>query len=275
MNDGPVKTVNTEIGVLIQKAERAEHQADLWGLAASAFDELYVQRRHDRERARRGSSAATESLEQVRADVAAALIEQAQKALNDWQKIDAAQGRPSGVGWFGSRRAAAEHRSAQTLAQTARQRLVATWGEPPRWHEDTSLWIERVTRARVDADPRVTAATARRVDAARELHAALEMGPWLKLQTYANIFGSQVVDRHLDAYLNARPHEIARDQTRTAARARAEAELLKALTPTEAAERIAQNRMTEKTRQESARRPATPAQLPRPGTGREGPALGR
>src|SRR5690606_38784222 len=190
---GPVKIVNTEIAALAQQAERANQRAALWQQAADALTELHEQQRHERDQARQASDTTTQQLERVRAEVATPLTAQASAALADWQDADATQravrDRLSTVGRFGKRRATIEHRTALIFAQDAERRLAEAWGEPPRWNENSASWIERVTRPRIDTDPRVGEATERQRVAAHAVRRVLEPDPWRRRRNYPQHFG--------------------------------------------------------------------------------------
>lgn len=194
----------------------------------------------------------------MRAEVAASLTEQAQAALTEWSDADtkrrAARDRLGTVGRFGKRRATTEHDTAQALARDAERRLTRTWGEPPRWNENSASWVERVTRPRIDTDPRVIEATEQHEAAAKTVHKALEPDPWPRLRIYACIFGAEAVASNRAAYLDARPHVNAKDASRTAEQARAEIAALRALTSAQAVRRIEQTRATEQTQREAADR---------------------
>lgn len=258
VDDGPVKLVNTEIAALTTKAEHAEQRATLWQQAADALTDLHAQQREEREQAVEARDTAAERVEQVRGEVSELLTEQASAALAGWRDADtarrAARDRLSTVGRFGKRRATTEHDTAQALARDAEQRLTRTWGEPPRWNEDGESWVERVTRPRIDADPHVIEATAQRDAAAKAVRKTLEPDPWPRLRIYARIFGAETVAEHRAAYLDTRPHANAKNQARTAKRARAEIEALQALNPAEAVQRIKQIRATEQAKREAADR---------------------
>lgn len=258
VDDGPVKRVNTEIAALIAKAERAEAQATLWQQAADALTELSARQREERDRARRASGAAAERVEQVRGEVAAPLTEQASAALAEWRDADTkrrtARDRLSMVGRFGKRCATAEHDTAQALARDAEQRLTRAWGEPPRWNENRAAWVERVTRPRIDTDPRVVEATEQHEAVSSAVRKALEPDPWPRLRIYARIFGTDAVAKNQAGYLDACPHANAKNASRTAQHARAEIEVLRSLTPAEAVKRIEQTRATKQAQREAAER---------------------
>ena len=258
VDDGPVQIVTTEIAALTQQAEHAEQRAALWQQAADALTVLHARQRDDLDRAHQASSAAAEQLERVRAEVAAPLTEQASEALAEWSdavtKRRAARDRLGTVGRFGKRRATTEHHTAQALVQDAERRLTRTWGEPPRRNENSTGWVERVTRPRIDADPGVIEATEQHEAAARAVRKALEPDQWPRLRTYARIFGTEAVAKQQVAYLDARPHANAESQARAAKHARTEIEALRALTPAEAVRRIEQTRATEQAQREAAER---------------------
>lgn len=62
------------------------------------------------------------------------------------------------------------------------------------------------------------------------------------LATYARVFGRDAVLRDQHGYLSASPLQRAKGASQTAKQARAEAKLLRSLTPDEAVERIEQTR---------------------------------
>ena len=258
VDDGPVKRVNTEIAALTAQAERAERRAALWQQAADALAELHAQQRHERDNARQASVAAIQKLERVRAEAATPLIAQALGALAEWQDADTARqtarDRLRAVGRFGKRRATREHHTVTTLARAAEQRLTGAWGEPPRWNESSAAWVERVTRPRINADPRVTEAATQHEAAANAARKTLEPDDLPRLRVYARIFGTETVVKNRGFYLDARPHANAENQTRTAQHARDKIEALRTLTPAEAVERIEQTRTAEQTAREAAER---------------------
>ncbi len=258
VDDGPVKRVNTEVAALTQQAERAEQRAALWRQAAGALTELYTRQREERDQATRTADSAARQLEGVRGEVAAPLTEQASAALTEWQNADTAQRaareRLRVVGRFGKRRATREHHTAQTVAHDAAQRLTSAWGEPPRWNENETAWVERVTRPWVDTDPRVIEATEQQEAAANAVRSTLEPNDLPRLRIYARIFGIEAVMSNRAASVAARPHANAENATRTAHRARAEVEALRALTPAEAVHRIEQTRAAEQVAREAADR---------------------
>ena len=257
VDDGPVKLVRTEIAALERRAEQAEASAARWQQASDALDELHARQWAEREQAAEANEAAKQQLELARTEVAEPLIAQARAALTDWQATDAAEQTASAkmrtAGWFKKRRTTTECDTAQSATRDAKRRLAKAWGEPPRWNESQSAWVERVTKPRIDADPRVVEAEQQRAAAAHDLHTMMEPNPWSSISIYVRIFGEEAVRKNPGAYVNARPTRQAEDATRTAQQARAEAKTLRAMTPAEAVERIKLTRAAEETRRENAR----------------------
>lgn len=191
----------------------------------------------------------------MRAEVAAPVVSAARGALAEWEQagaveLEASEQVRSSSG-FGKRRARDEYANAQARTAEARQQVTSEWGEPPRWNE-TDAWVERVTRPRIDGDPRV-------IDAEQEHRAARdallkrpERARTERLVAFARAFGSETVARNQQAYLTTNPAQQAARARRTARQAREEAALLHALTPAEAAERIEQTRAAEAEREAHA-----------------------
>ena len=285
VDDGPAKLVTTEIAALIRRAEQAETRAARWQQASDALDDLYVRQRTEHDQAAQTNDEAKRHVELVRSEVAEPLTAQAAEALTDWQAADTAEKKAldkvRAAGMFKKRRAIAEHDTAQGTARSAKRKLTKAWGEPPRWNENQAAWVERVTRPRIEADPRVIEAEQQRATAAHALHAALEPNPWPSIAVYARIFGEDAVRKNPGVYVNARPARQVEDATRTARHARAEAEVLRELTPAEAVERIKQTRASEETKRETARMLAERARQlgasrqSRTSPSHDGPTLGR
>ena len=285
--DGLVKLVNTEIAALTKQAERSEARAARWQHAADALDELHTRQRAERDQATEAHKAAKKQVELVRAEVAEPLSVQAHAALTDWQDADTAEktanDRVRAAGRFKKRRATAEHHTAQTMTQDAERRLTAAWGEPPRWNENSASWVERVTRPKIAADPRVIEAEQQHAEAAQAFHAVLEPNPWQSIGIYARIFGEDAVRKNPGAYINARPARQVEEATRAAQQARAEAEALRVLTPVEGVRRIVQTRAAEQAQREAADRALNERQRQLDsrshthdrGPSREGPYLAR
>lgn len=251
--DGPVKLVNTEIAALIRQAERAEARAARWQHAADALDELHARQRVEREQATEAYKAAKERVELVRFEVAEPLTVQAHAALTDWQDTATAEKTASdtvrAAGRFKKRRATADHRTAKTIAQDAERRLTAAWGEPPRWGESGVSWVERVTRPRIDAHPRVLDAQ-RTADAAQAAGNALDKLHRTEVRALrSDIFGAERVRKQPLRYEFIRPEREVASADRAAAKAREEIAQLRGMSVRNAAKRIeAQRHAAERVR---------------------------
>ncbi|WP_246132584.1 MobF family relaxase [Microbacterium mitrae] len=249
---GPVQLVNDEIAALVQRAETAEAQATRWQQVSTALADLSDRETALRENARATEQTARQRAEQVRAEVTAPVVSAARTALTEWEQANAAENAAGeqmrAASWFGKRRARTEHENAQARTREAHQQLTSKWGEPPRWNERVDSWVERVTRPRIDGDPRV-------IDAEQEHQAARdallhrpERAQTAQLAAYARAFGAETVIRNQQAYLATNPAQQAARAAKTAKQAREEAALLRTLTPTEAVERIEQTRAAQATR---------------------------
>lgn len=130
----------------------------------------------------------------------------------------------------------------------AHQRLTSEWGEPPRSNESADAWVERVTRPRIENDPRVSETEEEHRAARDALLNRPERAQAVRLAAYARAFGAETVSRNAQAYLGTNPARQAASAEQTAKRARKEAELLRSLTPDEAVARIKQTRAEEAAR---------------------------
>lgn len=244
--NGPVRFVNDEMAALDKRAATAEAQAARWQQVSAALASLSDREVEVRERARAAEQTARERAEQVRAEVAAPIVSAARGALTKWKQAEATEHTAGeqvrASSWFGKRRARDEHENAQARTAEARQQVTSEWGEPPRSNERADAWVERVTRPRIDSDPRV-------IDAEQEHRAARdallhrpERAQTERLVAFARVFGAETVIRNQQAYLTTNPAQEAARATKTAKQAREEAALLRTLTPAEAVARIKQTR---------------------------------
>ena len=253
VENGPVRFVSDEIAALDKRAATAEAQAARWQQVSAALADLSDRETALRENARATEQTARQRSEQVRAEVTAPLVSAARAALTEWEQADAAEQAAGeqvrAVSWFGKRRARDEHENAQARTREARQQLTNEWGEPPKWNERADAWVERVTRPRIENDPRV-------IDAEQEHRAARdamlsrpERAQTARLAAFARVFGAETVSRNRQAYLGTNPARQAASAAQTARRARKEAELLRSLTPAEAVGRIEQTRAAQAARE--------------------------
>ena len=241
---GPVKFLGDEIAALIRQAATAEAQAGRWQQVSSALADLRSREAEVRETARAAEQAAQRHAEQVRVEVTAPIVSAARTALAEWQQAEAAEQAAGeqvrGTSWFGKRRARNEHETAKTRTHEARQQLASEWGELPRWNERADTWVERVTRPKIDADPRVVGAEQEHRAARDEVLGRPEWVQAARLAAFGRVFGAEQVFRNRAAYLIMNPAQRAESATQTAKHARTEAELLRSLTPAEAVARIEQ-----------------------------------
>lgn len=244
--NGPVRFVNDEMAALDKRAATAEAQAARWQQVSAALASLSDREVEVRERARAAEQTARERAEQVRAEVAASIVSAARGALTEWKQVEATEHTAGeqvrASSWFGKHRARDEHENAQARTAEARQQVTSEWGEPPRSNERADAWVERVTRPRIDSDPRV-------IDAEQEHRAARdallhrpERAQTERLVAFARVFGAETVIRNQQAYLTTNPAQQAARATKTAKQAREESVLLRTLTPAEAVARIEQTR---------------------------------
>ncbi|WP_454119560.1 MobF family relaxase [Microbacterium lacticum] len=246
VKSGPMSFVNQEIVSLVQRAELAQEQAERWQEVATVLAELHAAESTRRETARIAEQEARERAEQVRDEVSAPVSAAAREALAKWQEAVSAE-RVAGeqartASWFGKRRARDEHEHARARASTARQRLANEWGEIPMLNEAADGWVQRVTRSRVDDDPRVLDAEQQQQEARDALLSRPQRAQAARVAAYARMFGAEAVSRNRQAYLSANPAQQTRRAAEAARRAREEAELLRSLTPSDAAARIEQTR---------------------------------
>jgi hypothetical protein len=153
-----------------------------------------------------------------------------------------------GGSWF-ARRRRRDEQAAATRASDALQQLMIRWGGPPALDERDDAWVERVTQAHLDADPRVIAAEQAVGQARETAHHELEQTRAARLVAYARVFGTGPVSRNPYSYLAARPAEQIAKTTADATAAREEAALLRTLTPTEALARIGEARTEQSARE--------------------------
>jgi len=249
---GPVKFVSDEIAALMQRATTAEAQAERWQQVSVALTDLSQRETAIREAANATEREAKQHAEQVRVEVTTPLVEAVQSALTEWRQAEAAEQTAGeqvrASSWFGRRRARDEHEDARAHARAARQELASEWGEPPRWNEPADAWAERVTRPKIDADPRVVEAEQTHRAARDEVLSRPERGQTARLAAFGRVFGAEQVFRIRTAYLSSNPAQRTRSAALAAKHARAEAELLRSLTPAEAVARIEQTRAAEAAR---------------------------
>ena len=241
----------------MQRAVTAEAQAERWQQIGAALADLNQRETAIREAASKTERQARSRAEQVRVEVTAPIVSAARTALAEWQQAEAAEQMAGeqmrAASWFGRRRARDEQDSAKARTYDVRQQLANEWGEPPRWNERPDAWVERVTRPKINTDPRLIQAEQAHGAARDEVLSRPERAQTARLAAFGRVFGAERVLRNRDAYLSTNPAQRATSAAQTAKYARAEAELLRSLTPAEAVARIGQTRAAEAAREEARR----------------------
>jgi len=249
---GPVAQVNEHIAGLLRQAAAADARAERWRQVQTALAELHTRDAAEIQAARGQTDAARRLVTTIRAEVAAPIASSAREALTGWRNAMIAEqvsnAKAIGGSWF-ARRRRRDEQAAATRASDALQQLMIRWGGPPALDERDDAWVERVTQAHLDADPRVIAAEQAVGQARETAHHELEQARAARLVAYARVFGTGPVSRNPYSYLAARPAEQIAKTTADATAAREEAALLRTLTPTEALARIGEARTEQSARE--------------------------
>ncbi|PJJ55314.1 hypothetical protein CLV54_3204 [Compostimonas suwonensis] len=259
VSDGPVKLVTEELARLDYEAERARRQAERWEQIAERLDaQRAVQRAEDDESIAALHTAENEAA-RVRAEVAGPLTAQAahdgKTYLGAVEGEAAARARLATVGRFGRRKARAEHRTATEHTQSLREQVSTEWGTTPSGPDCLPEWASRVAAKRAETTPRVTDA-ARTIEAAiADREATLGRHEQERLALLVSEYGAERVRPDRLGMRIVKPHRDARDARARAAMSRAEAEELRDLPITEAAQRVEVRRAEQKNaRQRAAQR---------------------
>lgn len=169
--DGPVKVVNTERARLTQLVEHADRQAGQWERAAAALGHQQEEHQAEADKQQTVLTSAEATAQQVRAEVAVPLIEQATAggasylvARDRMRAASAAHRTARGLQKRSATRtlttASDEHRAAETTTQRR-------WGSLPQTPAGIELWATAVAHREADTDPRVTE-TREQADEARQ-----------------------------------------------------------------------------------------------------------
>ena len=258
--DGPARLVTEELARLDHETERAERAAERWEQIAAKFDTQRAAHHAEDEETADVLRKVEEAAEQVRAKVAAPLMEQAERDgaayLAAVKDEAAARGRLAAVGRFGRRKARNEHQAVTEQTQTRRAQVHDAWGgEPPRTDETLPGWATQAAARRAESDPRVTDAD-RAVETVRaERKATQQRHQRERLALLVNEYGAEPARRAYHGIRAPNPHSLARDATTRVAILRAEADELRRLPIDEATERIKTKRADqEHQRRRTARR---------------------
>ena len=171
---GPVAFVNAERARLHEWIEAADREASRWELALSALTRQAAAHHTDDEQQTQVVAAADVNAAQVRAEVAAPLIELATADGSDYlsarERMWQANRALPATGRFDRRAAARTAREATEAHSTAEDAVRRRWGDVPLTATHLPFWAEAVAGQRVDADPRVIEARQDAAHAAQRLH---------------------------------------------------------------------------------------------------------
>ncbi|WP_231494863.1 MobF family relaxase [Cellulomonas sp. KRMCY2] len=160
--DGPMALVNAERALLRAQITRAEHEAARWENALGALSRQGAQHRVEAEQQVHVVTAADARLADVRATVAAPLIEMANTDGADYlsaqERAWQAHRALSVAGRFGRRSAAHTAREAFATHRMAENSVRRRWGDVPHTTTHLPLWAEAAAERQAVADPRVVAA---------------------------------------------------------------------------------------------------------------------
>ncbi len=170
--DGPVRLVNTARARLTERIEHADREAAKWEQVIAALDRQRAAHRAEADEQQEAVGAADALAAQVRAEVAAPLIEQAAADgtayLAGRDRLWDAQAARASAGRLRKRaadravtEAAGEHRATEDA-------LRRRWGTLPAGAERVQPWAEAVASKRADADPRATEKQQEAAQARRE-----------------------------------------------------------------------------------------------------------
>jgi len=157
--DGPVRLVNAERARLTQRIEHADRQAEKWERVMAALDRQRAAHRAEADEQQEVVVAADARAAQVRAEVAAPLIEQATAdgtaylTSREWMwEAQTAHGQAGRLRKRAAGRVATEAADTHRATEDAVRRR---WGGLPTGAGAVEPWAERVAGAQADADPRV------------------------------------------------------------------------------------------------------------------------
>jgi hypothetical protein len=159
--DGPVSLVNQERVKLTTQIEHADQQAARWEHVTAALDRQRDAHRAEEKLQEEAVTAAGARAEQVRAEIAAPLIEQATvdgtvyltTRERMWQATTA-RNRAGRLGRRTAERAAVD--DAAGAYHTVEDAVLGRWGGVPQTAVGLPSWAEAVAGRQTEADPRVT-----------------------------------------------------------------------------------------------------------------------
>lgn len=159
VTDGPVAVVNTERTRLRERIERAEQQAARWEDALAMLDQQSARNQAQRDEQTQRVEAADRHAAEVRAEVAAPLIEQATRDGTDYliareRAIEADHAKTT-AGRLRRRSATRTAAEANAAERDARARVRDRWARLPQSARALPEWAEAVAGQQAGTDPRV------------------------------------------------------------------------------------------------------------------------
>ncbi|WP_245558865.1 MobF family relaxase [Humibacter albus] len=158
--DGPVRQVNAERAHLTQRIERAEREAGKWERAVVSLDRQHETHRAESDEQQEAVAAVEARAAQVRAEVAAPLIEQAAADgtayLTSRDRLWEAQTAHGQAGRLRKRTAGRVAMEAASEHRATEDAVRRRWGGLPTGDDGVEPWAEVVAGKQADADPRVT-----------------------------------------------------------------------------------------------------------------------
>lgn len=156
---GPVAFVNTELARLREWIRTADQEATRWEQAATALTRQAAEHHTEYEQQAQIVTSADAHLMDVRATVAAPLIEQASADgtayLSARERMWQANRALHPTGRFARRTAARTAREAIEAHRAAEDAVRGRWGDVPQTEVGICAWAEDVAGQRADTDPRV------------------------------------------------------------------------------------------------------------------------
>ncbi|WP_454151035.1 MobF family relaxase [Microbacterium lacticum] len=170
--DGPVRLVNAERARLTEQIERADRATAWWKRTAGALGRQLREQQAEADQLEAIVTAAEATAAQMRAEVAAPLIEQATAdataRLAARERVWAASAA-LGTAWrLGRRRAARAVAAANEEHGAVEAAGRARWHSLPETAAGVEAWATSVAHREADADPRVTTAQERAVGARQD-----------------------------------------------------------------------------------------------------------
>lgn len=170
--DGPVALVNAERTRLTERIERADREAGKWGQILAALNRQRETHRAESDQQREVTSAADARAVQVRAEVAASLVEQATADgtayLTSRERMWDVQTAHVRAGRLRKRTAGRAATEAADTHRATEDTVLRRWGGLPSGAGGLETWAETVAGKQADLDPRVIETRQEALQAHRE-----------------------------------------------------------------------------------------------------------